>query len=118
MNFTRRDFTKIGLAALPAAILAKPNSRFGGVQIGINVPYSFRAMPGSADDILRNVLQLELSSVELRSPPVENFLGGPISAQPPGGARKRRGAALKSRTGADSQQGRRRAAEVAPRPTR
>ena len=94
MNFTRRDFTKIGLAALPAAILAKPNSRFGGVQIGINVPYSFRGMTGSADDILRKVLQLELSSVELRSQPVENFLGGPISAQPPGGGRGRGGTAL------------------------
>ena len=87
MNFTRRDFSKIGLAAWPAAMLAKPNSRFGGVQIGINVPYSFRGMPATADDILRNVLQLELSSVELRSQPVENFLGGPIAAQPQPNAR-------------------------------
>jgi sugar phosphate isomerase/epimerase len=94
MNFTRRDFSKIGLAAWPAAILAEPNSRFGGVQIGINVPYSFRGMPSSADNILRNVLQLGLSSVELRSQPVENYLGGPISAQPPGGGPGRIGATL------------------------
>lgn len=87
MNFTRRDFSRVALAAIPAALLAKPNSRFGGVQIGINVPYSFRGMPATADDILRNVLQLELSSVELRSQPVENFLGGPIAAQPQPNAR-------------------------------
>lgn len=86
MSFTRRDFSKVALSAIPAGLLAKPSSKFGGVQIGINVPYSFRGMPGSADDILRNVLQLELSSVELRSQPIENFLGGPIAAQPPGGA--------------------------------
>jgi hypothetical protein len=63
----------------PARLLAQPNSEFSGVQIGINEPYSFRGLPGSADDILRNLLQLGLSSVELRSQPVEAFLGAPNS---------------------------------------
>jgi sugar phosphate isomerase/epimerase len=78
MKYTRRSLGTKALAAFSAArLLAQPNSKFGGVQIGINAPYSFRGMPGSADDILRNLLQLGLSSVELRSQPVEAFLGAP-----------------------------------------
>ena len=42
MNITRRDLGKIAMAALPASLLtAKTNSKFGGVQIGINAPYKF-----------------------------------------------------------------------------
>ncbi len=75
---TRRDLGKLALAALPAGLLAKPNSKFGGVQVGINVPYSFHGLPGSADDIQKYVIDLGLSAVELRSQPVEEFLGCPI----------------------------------------
>ena len=43
MTYTRREIGKLALAALPAARAwaAKPNSVFGGVQVGINAPYSF-----------------------------------------------------------------------------
>ncbi len=79
MSYTRRDLGKIALAALPAArLLAKPDSKFGGVQIGINAPYSFRGMPGSADDVLKYLTEVGLSAVELRSQPVEAFLGAPV----------------------------------------
>ncbi len=78
MNITRRDIGKLALAAFPAAsLLAKPNSKFGGVQIGINAPYSFRGLPGTADDILKYMTDLNLSAVELRTQPVEAFLGAP-----------------------------------------
>lgn len=78
MNYSRRDIGKLALASLPAArLLAKPNSRFGGVQIGINAPYSFRGMPGSADDILDYMTKLNLSAAELRLQPVEAFLKAP-----------------------------------------
>jgi hypothetical protein len=82
MNFTRRDLGKLAMAALPAAfsadsLLAKPDSKFGGVQIGINAPYSFHGMPGGADDIIQYMTQLNLSAVELRTQPVEAFLGAP-----------------------------------------
>src|ERR1044071_2819948 len=81
MNYTRRDIGKLALAAMPAAtLLAKPNSKFGGVQVGINVPYSFRGMPGTADDILQYMTQLNLSAAELRLQPVEAFLGAPGTA--------------------------------------
>src|SRR5579872_2933065 len=79
MNYTRRDMGRIVLAALPASLLAKPNSKFGGVQIGINAPYSFHGMPGGADDILKYMTELGLSAVELRSQPVEAYFGAPIS---------------------------------------
>jgi sugar phosphate isomerase/epimerase len=79
MNLSRRDLGKLALAALPAgALLAKPDSKFGGVQIGINAPYSFHNMPGSADDIIKYMTQLNLSATELRTQPVEAFLGAPI----------------------------------------
>jgi len=79
MKFTRRDLGKMALAAIPASsLLAKPNSKFGGVQIGINAPYSFHGMPGGADDIIKYMTQLNLSAVELRTQPVEGFLGAPV----------------------------------------
>lgn len=88
MHYTRRDITKIALAALPASrLFAKPSSKFGGVQIGINAPYSFHGMPGDAESVLKDLLDLELSAVELRSQPVEAFCGAPVSTQlgrPPG----------------------------------
>jgi sugar phosphate isomerase/epimerase len=78
MHYTRRDVGKLALAALPAAsLLAKPNSRFGGVQIGINAPYSFRGAANSAEEVLDAMVDLGLSAVELRSQPVEIYLGAP-----------------------------------------
>lgn len=89
-SYSRRDFAKIALSALPGVAFAsanrlvaaeapaKPNSKVAGVQIGINVPYSFRAPLMSADDILKNCVQLGLSAVELRMQPVETFLGMPM----------------------------------------
>jgi hypothetical protein len=79
MNFTRRDFGKVALAALPASSLlaAKPNSKWGGVQVGINAPYSFTRMSGTADKIIEYMTQLNLSATELRLQPVEAYLSAP-----------------------------------------
>jgi len=93
MRFTRREFAKLLLPALPGVGLLsslnptgaaetvarseKPNSMFAGVQVGLNVPYSFANGSMSGDDILKNCLQLGLSAVELRTQPVEAFLGVP-----------------------------------------
>jgi sugar phosphate isomerase/epimerase len=90
----RRDFVKRSLMALTgvgalqlasplmaAEITAKPagkpNSKVAGVQLGLNVPYSFAAPAMGGDEILRNCLQLGISAVELRTQPVETFLGVP-----------------------------------------
>src|ERR1035437_832869 len=86
MICTRRDIGRMALAALPAArLLAKPNSKFGGVQIGINVPYSYGNNNMSADETLNNTVQLALSAVELRTQPIESFLGSPAAASPAAG---------------------------------
>ncbi len=79
MNFTRRDFGKLALAAAPASTLlaAKPDSKWGGVQVGINAPYSFTRMSGTADKILEYMTQLNLSAAELRLQPVEAYLNAP-----------------------------------------
>ncbi len=85
MQLTRRELSKLALAALPVPLVAKPNSKFGGVQVGINAPYSFHGLPDSADDIQKYMVGLGLSAVELRSQPVEEFFGCPIhySTTPP-----------------------------------
>src|SRR5215475_5966733 len=86
MIYTRRDFGKLALTALPAARLlampqTKPNSKFGGVQIGIIAPYSFRGLPSSADDLLKYMVQLGINSVELQSEPVEAYAGAPATGR-------------------------------------
>ena len=77
MTFTRRDFGKLAAAALPAAtLLAKPNSNFGGVQIG-TITYSFRSLPSSAEQVLKYCLDCGISGVELMSNVAESYAGSP-----------------------------------------
>jgi sugar phosphate isomerase/epimerase len=88
--YSRRDFTKLALAAVPAAGLfslaptlhaasGRPNSKVRGVQIGLNVPYSFKNPAMDGEEILANCVKLGLSGVELRTQPVEAFLGAPAN---------------------------------------
>lgn len=91
---SRRDFAKWSLAALSGASLlplvnsvgageasaksvGKPDSKVAGVQLGLNVPYSFGNPKMSGDDILKHCVQLGFSAVELRTQPVEAFLDAP-----------------------------------------
>ncbi len=90
MTLTRRKLGQLAVAALPtAALLAKPDSRFGGVQIGINAPYSFHGVVNDADGVLDALVKLGLSTVELRSQPIEAFLGAPIETRRRGGPGRR-----------------------------
>lgn len=77
---SRRTFIG-GAAALAAssmmpnralAAVAKPDSNFNGVQIGV-ITYSYRSMPGSAENLLKYVTQCGISSVELMGGPAEQF---------------------------------------------
>ncbi len=81
MLTTRRDFGKLALSAAP--LFAKADSKFGGVQIGA-ITYSFRALPGGAEDILKYCSELGLSSIELMSDAAENYAGAPKMPRPPG----------------------------------
>ena len=90
MDYTRRDFGKLVIAGVPAVGLltsdfalanvlqAKPNSKWAGVQVGMNVPYNFGTgnyTPG--DEILAKCVQLGCSGAELRAQPVELSSGRP-----------------------------------------
>ena len=92
MLYTRRDFGKIALAGVPAAglllksdsafgsTLAKPNSKWAGVQVGMNVPYNFKTGNYmTTDDIIDRCVKLGVSGMELRAQPVELFLGSPAA---------------------------------------
>ncbi|PYR72741.1 MAG: sugar phosphate isomerase/epimerase [Acidobacteria bacterium] len=93
MLYTRRELGKLALAAVPGATLlprlewqaaqkdpARPDSNVAGVQIGLNVPYSFNNNLMSADDTLEGCVKLGISAVELRSQPVELYAGAPQAA--------------------------------------
>jgi len=82
-TLSRRSFigTTAALAAssvMPAftstSATARPNSKFNGVQIGA-ITYSYRSMPGTAEDILQYAIKCGVSSVELMGGPVEQFAG-------------------------------------------
>src|SRR5256885_16473705 len=89
MKFSRREFGRLALAGVPATLLVKPgstilsaadkpNSKWNGVQVGMNVPYNFgTGNYTSGDDILARCVQLGVSAVELRSQPVEMAMGAP-----------------------------------------
>jgi sugar phosphate isomerase/epimerase len=116
MSLTRRQFGKLALTGGPAVALVhtpllrafaaqtRPNSRFGGVQIGV-ITYSYRSMPDqSAPATLRYVLESGINAIELMDGPVENSLGRPTSGR--GGAGRggggRTGGGGRGRTGGDA----------------
>lgn len=80
-DLSRRAFLG-GTAALAASAMMprrvfaadapKPNSNFGGVEIGA-ITYSFRSMPSSAEDLLGYLVACGLSNVELMGDAAENF---------------------------------------------
>ncbi len=104
-SYSRRDFTRLALLGLPAArFLSAVRPRHAGVQIGLNVPYSFGNNNMSADEVLRNCVQLGVRELELRSQPVEAFMGAPAPVAPtPRGADStaRAAAATLARVGRD-----------------
>ena len=79
-TLSRRTF--LGGAALAASSMitsrargeseAKPNSNFNGVQIGV-ITYSYRSLPGSAEELLKYITQSGISSIELMGEPAEQF---------------------------------------------
>jgi sugar phosphate isomerase/epimerase len=92
MSCTRREFGRIALGAVPAALLlprpftraqARIPSRFGGVQVGV-ITYSFRSM-SNAEDILKALVQIGIGEVELMSDHAEALAGAPAGGRGRGG---------------------------------
>jgi sugar phosphate isomerase/epimerase len=87
VDLTRRDLGKLALAAIPASkLLARPNSKFDGVQIGV-ITYSYRSMPGANDAaaLLKYIVDSGVSGIELMGPAAEIYAGSPASAGRAGG---------------------------------
>ena len=61
--------------------LAKLNSKIKGVQIGA-ITYSFRSMPGSAEQIIQYCKEAGISAVELMGDPAEAYAGSPAGLMP------------------------------------
>ena len=97
MAYSRREFGRIALATATLPIVplklvaaAKPNSMFGGVQIG-TITYSFRGLSSTAEDTLKYCLDCGINAIELMSNVAEGYAGAPMQAgrggpggQPPG----------------------------------
>jgi sugar phosphate isomerase/epimerase len=66
-------------SVVAAAFQGKPNSKVNGVQIGMNVPYNFGGRNMEAGQLLKNVVDLGISGLELRSQPVETYMGVPAA---------------------------------------
>jgi sugar phosphate isomerase/epimerase len=85
ISFSRRAFLGSMAAAGAASLIpvrvfgadAKPDSKFGGVQIGV-ITYSYRSMPKSAEEVLQHVVNSGISSIELMGDVVEKFAGGDL----------------------------------------
>jgi len=75
-----------GFKSFSAAVNdAKPNSKFGGVQIGA-ISYSWRSMPSSPKEIISYCLQAGISDLELMGNIAEDYLGLPQGpGRPPRG---------------------------------
>ena len=92
--YSRRDLARLAVGTIPAFLIArsgaqassqpsKPDSRWAGVQVGMNVPYNLGGRNMPVDDILAACLTLGVSAMELRAQPVETFLGAPRSRPAP-----------------------------------
>jgi sugar phosphate isomerase/epimerase len=92
-SLSRRKFLGITTAAAAFSIIpwkegysrssliqstSKPNSKFGGVQVGA-ITYSWRSMPGSPVDIIKYCQQTGISSIELMGDVAEKYAGLPPS---------------------------------------
>jgi sugar phosphate isomerase/epimerase len=90
---TRRKFlgstaTVAAFSMIPGSLFGKSSpvskdvagpvtdSKFGGVQIGA-ITYSWRSMPGGVENIIKYCTETGISSIELMSNDVEDFLGAP-----------------------------------------
>ncbi len=96
MGVTRREFGRLAMATVPAALVGggplsaalaaqtRPNSVIGGVPVGV-ITYSYRSMPEQgADAMLRYAVESGVSAVELMGSAIETYAGAPAMPRPAG----------------------------------
>lgn len=116
MLYTRRQFGKFAVGSIPmaSAILSsgsrvfaatKPDSKINGVLIGVIAPYSFHNMPSDAQSILDDLVQANLSAVEMQNTTPEMYAGAPLPAGRGGGRGPAGGGAAGSAAGAGAPAG-------------
>src|SRR5579871_2857507 len=90
LQFTRRQFGKIGLTSVPLlrAWAAAPSTIFAGVRIGVQSS-SFTGSGMPIDSIIKLVTGLGFTEIGVMSEHIENYLGAPV--QLPGAGRQARG---------------------------
>jgi sugar phosphate isomerase/epimerase len=94
-NSSRRNFlyqsslASLGLVlmgkntlAANSLFLANPSSKIKGVQIGA-ITYSFRSMPGSAEQLIQYCKEAGITAIELMGDPAEAYAGSPVGIMPP-----------------------------------
>ncbi|HAM11116.1 MAG: hypothetical protein A2X05_10130 [Bacteroidetes bacterium GWE2_41_25] len=94
-SLSRRKFLGIASAAAGLSIIpwrahssypsvlqntGKPDSNFGGVQVGA-ITYSWRSMPGAPEDIIKYCQQTGISSIELMGDVAEKYAGIPAGIE-------------------------------------
>ena len=72
---------KNGLAT-NSLFLSSPLSTIKGVQIGA-ITYSFRSMPGSAEQLIQYCKEASITAIELMGDPAEAYAGSPVGVMPP-----------------------------------
>ncbi|MFD0764113.1 sugar phosphate isomerase/epimerase family protein [Mucilaginibacter lutimaris] len=72
--------SKLSLANSILSGFAKPNSLINGVQIGV-ITYSFRSMPGTAEDLLKYCIDCNINAIELMGDAAEAYAGAPKREQ-------------------------------------
>ncbi len=91
MQYTRRDWGKMALAAVPLSAVrgaAYIDSKFYGVQIGA-ITYSFNSIANpDAEAIIRAYAEIGLGEAELMSNHCEALAGAPRAVRGGGGARR------------------------------
>ena len=93
-NSSRRNFlyqsslASLGLVlmgkntlAANSLFLANPSSKIKGVQIGA-ITYSFRSMPGSAEQLIQYCKEAGITAIELMGDPAEAYAGSPVGIMP------------------------------------
>ncbi len=70
--------SRTGLAKGLSALSFKPDSKFKGVQVGV-ITYSFRSMPGSAEQLLQYCIDANISAIELMGDAAEEYAGKPLN---------------------------------------